>query len=112
MQCRATCTLRGIFLFVSFLVFPYALLHLTLAGITELVKRTRSVKVHSYIIHYLRKQMPIAGWGKKEKQEKLMRTLERQFNECAARYNLALGDFPPVQYFRKVGVLYYVCGGV
>ena len=56
--------------------------------------------------------MPIAGWGKKEKQEKLMRTLERQFNECAARYNLALGDFPPVQYFRKVGVLYYVCEGV
>jgi hypothetical protein len=26
--------------------------------INELVKRARSVKVHAYIVHYLRKQMP------------------------------------------------------
>ena len=29
--------------------------------ISELVKRARAVKVHAYIIHYLRKQ--IAGWA-------------------------------------------------
>ncbi len=69
-------------------------------GITELVKRTRSVKVHAYIIHYLRKQMPL-GWGKKEKQERLIGRLDREFRDCARRYGLALGDFPPVQYFKK-----------
>lgn len=35
--------------------------------INELVKRARSVKVHAYIIHYLRKQMPYM-MGKQEKQ--------------------------------------------
>lgn len=35
--------------------------------INELVKRARSVKVHAYIIHYLRKQMPYV-MGKQDKQ--------------------------------------------
>ena len=35
--------------------------------INELVKRARSVKVHAYIIHYLRKQMPYM-MGKQDKQ--------------------------------------------
>ena len=76
-------------------------LSLSLSGITELVKRTRSVKVHAYIIHYLRKQMPL-GWGKKEKQDKLINRLDREFADCARRYGLARGDFPPVQFFKKV----------
>ena len=65
------------------------------------MKRTRSVKVHAYIIHYLRKQMPL-GWGKKEKQDKLINRLDREFADCARRYGLARGDFPPVQFFKKV----------
>ena len=52
--------------------------------INELVKRARAVKVHAYIIHYLRKQLPYT-FGKKEKQAKLIAGLDRQFVECARR---------------------------
>jgi len=68
--------------------------------INELVKRARSVKVHAYIIHYLRKQLPYT-WGKREKQRKLIGTLEREFNMCARRYELPKGDFPSIQHFRE-----------
>jgi hypothetical protein len=68
--------------------------------INELVKRARSVKVHAYIIHYLRKQMPYIG--KSEKQRKLIDRLDREFAACARRYNLPLGDFPPVDQYRKM----------
>jgi len=67
--------------------------------INELVKRARSVKVHAYIIHYLRKQLPYT-FGKKEKQMKLINKLDRQFVECARRYELAIGDFPEIDKFR------------
>lgn len=69
--------------------------------INELVKRARSVKVHAYIIHYLRKQMPLI-MGKSEKQEELLQRLDKVFLECARRYNLPLGDFPPVDAYRKM----------
>jgi hypothetical protein len=33
--------------------------------INELVKRARAVKVHAYIVHYLKKQMPyVLGTGR------------------------------------------------
>jgi uncharacterized ubiquitin-like protein YukD len=67
--------------------------------INELVKRSRSVKVHAYIIHYLRKQLPYT-WGKKEKQRKLIGRLESEFNAAARRYDLPKGDFPPIRPFR------------
>ncbi len=44
--------------------------------INELVKRARSVKVHAYIIHYLKKQMPFV-MGRTEKQKKLLDRLDR-----------------------------------
>jgi Domain of unknown function (DUF5600)/Dynamin family len=69
--------------------------------INELVKRARSVKVHAYIIHYLKKQMPYVI-GKSEKQKKLLDRLDREFVACARRYNLPLGDFPPVDQYRKM----------
>lgn len=69
--------------------------------INELVKRARSVKVHAYIIHYLRKQMPYM-LGKSEKQQKLLDNLEREFVACSRRYNLPLGDFPNVNQYRKM----------
>jgi len=71
-----------------------------LRRINELVKRARSVKVHAYIIHYLRKQMPYM-YHKKEKQEKLIKRLPQQFKEAAARYELPLGDFPNVDLYRS-----------
>lgn len=69
--------------------------------INELVKRARSVKVHAYIIHYLKKQMPYVI-GKSEKQRKLLDRLDREFVACARRYNLPLGDFPNVDVYRKM----------
>jgi hypothetical protein len=50
--------------------------------INELVKRARSVKVHAYLIHYLRKQVPTV-FGKSEKQDKLIANLDREFVACA-----------------------------
>ena len=68
--------------------------------INELVKRARSVKVHAYIIHYLRKQLPYT-FGKKEKQHRLIMRLDNEFKMCARRYELPKGDFPSVEYYRK-----------
>ena len=69
--------------------------------INELVKRARSVKVHAYIIHYLKKQMPYMI-GKAEKQQRLLDRLDKEFLACARRYNLPLGDFPNVEQYRKM----------
>jgi len=68
--------------------------------INELVKRARSVKVHAYIIHYLRKQLPYT-WGKREKQRRLIDRLDREFVMCARRYELPRGDFPDLEPFRQ-----------
>jgi len=68
--------------------------------INELVKRARSVKVHAYIIHYLRKQLPYT-WGKREKQKRLIARLETEFSAAARRYGLPKGDFPSIEPFRK-----------
>jgi EH domain-containing protein 1 len=68
--------------------------------INEMVKRARSVKVHAYIIHYLRKQLPYT-WGKKEKQRRLIARLDSEFLAAARRYGLPKGDFPPVEPFRQ-----------
>lgn len=56
-----------------------------LRRINELVKRTRSVKVHAYILHYLRKQLPFSNWGKKDKQTLLIQRLDKEFLDCARR---------------------------
>jgi len=68
--------------------------------INELVKRARGVKVHAYIIHYLRKQLPYT-FGKKEKQARLIDRLDRELVMCARRYELPRGDFPPVEPLRQ-----------
>jgi EH domain-containing protein 1 len=68
--------------------------------INELVKRARSVKVHAYIIHYLRKQLPYT-WGKRDKQKRLIGRLESEFLAAARRYGLPKGDFPAIGPFRQ-----------
>jgi GTPase SAR1 family protein len=68
--------------------------------INELVKRARSVKVHAYVIHYLRKQLPYT-WGKRDKQRRLIGRLESEFLAAARRYGLPKGDFPPIEPFRQ-----------
>jgi EH domain-containing protein 1 len=68
--------------------------------INELVKRARGVKVHAYIIHYLRKQLPYT-FGKREKQARLIDRLDRELIMCARRYELPRGDFPAVEPLRQ-----------
>jgi GTPase SAR1 family protein len=68
--------------------------------INELVKRARSVKVHAYIIHYLRKQLPYT-FGKREKQRRLIGRLESEFLAAARRYGLPKGDFPALEPMRQ-----------
>ncbi len=75
--------------------------HAIVRRINELVKRARSVKVHAYILHYLKKQMPYLI-GKFEKQEALLRRLDTEFLACARRYNLPIGDLPSVDHYRKI----------
>lgn len=74
--------------------------HAVMRRINELVKRARSVKVHAYVIHYLRKQLPLT-WGKKEKQKRLIGRLESEFLGAARRYGLPKGDFPPLEPMRQ-----------
>jgi len=40
--------------------------------------------------------------GRTEKQKKLVERLDKEFLACARRYNLPLGDFPPVDLYRKM----------
>jgi len=68
--------------------------------INELVKRARSVKVHAYLIHYLRKQLPYT-WGKRDKQKRLIGRLESEMLAAARRYGLPKGDFPAIGPFRQ-----------
>lgn len=67
--------------------------------ISELVKRARAVKVHAYIIHYLRKQIAgwatVTVWNKTEKQAELIASLDREFVMAARRYNLPREPPPP-----------------
>ena len=74
--------------------------HAVMRRINELVKRARSVKVHAYIIHYLRKQLPLT-WGKRERQKKLVGRLESEFWATARRYGLPRGDFPAIEPMRQ-----------
>ena len=69
--------------------------------INELVKRARAVKVHAYIVHYLRKQLPYNPWGRRDKQQRLLNRLDRELTMCARRYELPKGDFPPTPPLRK-----------
>lgn len=68
--------------------------------INELVKRARSVKVHAYLVHYLRKQLPYT-WGKRDKQKRLIGRLESEMMAAARRYGLPKGDFPAIEPFRQ-----------
>ena len=70
-----------------------------LRKINDLSKRGRFLKVHCFLVHYLRKQMPLL-FGKDEKRSLLLNNLHREFADCANRYGLSMGDFPNVDQFR------------
>jgi EH domain-containing protein 1 len=66
--------------------------------INELVKRIRKVKTLSYIIGYLKAQMPNL-MGKEKKQQKLINDLPNVFRTIMKKYNLSPGDFPDITTF-------------
>lgn len=70
-----------------------------LRKINDLSKRGRFLKVHCYLIHFLRKQMPVL-FGKDEKRHQILNNLGQQFLACAHRYGLSIGDFPDLDEFR------------
>ncbi|PNT62099.1 hypothetical protein BRADI_5g25580v3 [Brachypodium distachyon] len=67
--------------------------------INEFVKRARSAKVHAYIIGHLKKEMP-ALMGKGKAQQRLLETLEEQFDKVQKEMRLPAGDFPSVEEYR------------
>ncbi|KAI7866731.1 P-loop containing nucleoside triphosphate hydrolase protein [Spinellus fusiger] len=73
--------------------------------INEIVKRARLAKVHALIISHLKKEMP-SMFGKKKKQEALLKNLEQEFLKIQQRYHLPAGDFPHPEKFRQNLSLY------
>eukprot|EP00727_Mastigamoeba_balamuthi_P004953 m51a1_g14456 putative eh domain-containing (506) ;mRNA; r:645437-647699 len=71
----------------------------TIRKVNELVKRARLAKVHAYVIAHLRAEMPV--FGKKSKQEELIKGLNTVFNAVMQRYQLSPGDFPDIVRFRE-----------
>ncbi|KAI9016531.1 P-loop containing nucleoside triphosphate hydrolase protein [Phycomyces nitens] len=68
--------------------------------INEIVKRARLARVHALIISHLKKEMP-AMFGKKKKQESLLKNLEQEFMKIQQRHHLPAGDFPNPEKFRQ-----------
>ncbi|CAG8637187.1 16474_t:CDS:2 [Funneliformis mosseae] len=72
----------------------------TVRKINEIVKRARLAKVHAYIIGHLKKEMP-AMFGKQSKQNELINGLDKEFIKIQQRHQLAPGDFPNVEKFKR-----------
>jgi len=72
----------------------------TIRKVNELVKRSRLVKVHAYIISYLREEMP-AIFGKTEKHDELIATLPDVFVKLQRKYHIPAGDFPDVKKYQE-----------
>ncbi len=68
--------------------------------INELVKRIRKIKTLSYIVGYLKQQMP-SLMGKEKKQQKLINDLPNVFRTIMKKYNLSPGDFPDINSFSE-----------
>ena len=68
--------------------------------INELVKRARLLRVHVYIIVYLKSQMPSIT-GQAKKQDQLIHDLPAVFRSVMKQYNMPAGDFPDLEDFRK-----------
>ncbi|GAA5805173.1 P-loop containing nucleoside triphosphate hydrolase protein [Helicostylum pulchrum] len=73
--------------------------------VNEIVKRARLARVHAIIIGHLKKEMP-AMFGKKKKQEALLKNLEQEFIKIQNKYHLPAGDFPNPEKFRQSLTLY------
>ncbi|KAF7725112.1 hypothetical protein EC973_000438 [Apophysomyces ossiformis] len=73
--------------------------------INEIVKRARLARVHALIISHLKKEMP-SMFGKKKKQEALLKNLDQEFLKIQQRHHLPAGDFPNPEKFKQNLSLY------
>ncbi|KAF9585719.1 hypothetical protein BGW38_001058 [Lunasporangiospora selenospora] len=67
--------------------------------VNEIVKRARQAKVHAYIIGHLKKEMP-AVFGKTNRQQDLIRDLDKEFKKIQQLNGVPEGDFPEIEKFR------------
>jgi len=67
----------------------------TIRKTNDLIKRTRSVRVHALLINYIRKQMPSIGRTSKKKE--ILKNLDKYLEALQAEYHLAKTDLPDVQ---------------
>jgi hypothetical protein len=69
--------------------------------INELVKRTRLVRAHAYIICHLREKMPML-FGKEDTKQDLIKNLGREFKEIERVHKIPPGDFPDVKKMQEL----------
>lgn len=70
--------------------------HAALRKLNDLVKRARLVRVHAYIISYLKKEMP-SVFGKENKKRELISRLPEIYIQLQREYQISAGDFPEVK---------------
>lgn len=73
--------------------------------VNEIIKRARLARVHALIIGHLKKEMP-SMFGKKKKQENLLKNLDQEFIKIQNKHHLAAGDFPNPERFKQNLALY------
>ncbi|XP_066593941.1 EH domain-containing protein 3 [Prorops nasuta] len=67
-----------------------------LRKLNDLIKRARLAKVHAYIIHALRKDMP-AMFGKDAKKKELIKNLGAIYDQIQREQKISPGDFPDLK---------------
>lgn len=71
-----------------------------LRKLNDLIKRSRSAKVHAYIISELKEEMP-SMFGKDSKKKELIKNLDKIYEKIQHVHNISPGDFPNIQKMRE-----------
>eukprot|EP01125_Pyxidicula_operculata_P008127 TRINITY_DN2752_c0_g1_i1.p1 TRINITY_DN2752_c0_g1~~TRINITY_DN2752_c0_g1_i1.p1 ORF type:complete len:634 (-),score=192.24 TRINITY_DN2752_c0_g1_i1:1662-3563(-) len=72
----------------------------TVRKVNELVKRARTLRAHILVLNHLKKQMPMIGKDKKQKE--LIANLAEEYKEISKASKVPLGDFPPTSIYEKL----------
>lgn len=71
-----------------------------LRKLNDLIKRSRSAKVHAYIIAELKEEMP-SMFGKDSKKKELIKNLDKIYERIQHVHNISPGDLPNIQKMRE-----------
>jgi len=69
--------------------------------VNDMVKRIRLVKVHLCILGYIREQVPWLSLTRRRARQTLLNNLDQVFETVCKRHDLAAGDMPEINEFRK-----------